>query len=262
MRRVVRNQILLVISLLIGSGFAAVPARAQPDPGACNPDTEGVTLDFIEDGYVTKYTCYCVRSGADQHIIDCVWLTPSQLNAYSAVNAVAYDLERQAAGNVSIVRRNPNGGGPFTSTGVVNHATNGRLSNLPAGWLAVANTTWKWSGSAWTKCADSGFAYSSGSWAWMAIGWGWPSVPCGSGYYASNSYAFAWDGGAWRGNPSGVWSGYMYWNACPTCLSPQQAGPTAPPPSQVRAPKPPAKGQVPSLANTSGFEIRGGPAPI
>ena len=242
----------------------SVPAAAQPDPDACNPVTNGVTIDYIEDGYVTRYTCYCVwtGSGANRRILDCVWLTPSQLNAYSAFQALPYDLERQAAGNYSIVRRNPNGSGPFTSTGSVRHATNGRLSNVPAGWLAVAETTWWWSGSTWTKCADSGFAYSSGSWAWLSIGWGWSSVPCGSGYYASNSYAFVWDGGAWQGNPSGVWSGYMYWNACPTCLSPQPAAPTSPPPGQVRMPKPPVKGQVPSPANASGSEILGGPAPI
>lgn len=232
-----RHLLLLVVAMVAYTNVALVgTAFAPPNPADCTEATKGATVNFLENGGYTKYTCECFYNPPDQKLLGCWWLTAEEMSA-STGSAQLYS-GTDSIGATSMLRQSGSYSSPFVSEGQGMHFTNGYLSNAPAGWLAVANTAWRWSGSTWTKCADSGFSYSAGSWAWLRVGWTWSSPPCGTGYYSTNAYSFVWDGGTWQGNPYGVYSGYKYWNGCIQCLAaPTELPPNEPPPVVPNVPK-------------------------
>jgi hypothetical protein len=88
---------------------------------------------------------------------------------------------------------------------------------LPDGWAAVRLDLFKWNGSEWLLCRGTNFKYGAtgvnqwGPWGpqeVFAYGFGGGNGPppaCGTGWYGTVAYSWAWDGSQWRGG--GVYSG-------------------------------------------------------
>jgi hypothetical protein len=82
--------------------------------------------------------------------------------------------------------------------------------NRPAGYLIDRAVLYRWNGSAWAVCRDTGWVYNSSNVAgftiwdeWSVGDWGDPS-PCGAGSYQTHGASFEYNGG-WRGG--WLWSG-------------------------------------------------------
>lgn len=57
------------------------------------------------------------------------------------------------------------------------------------GQIAVFSRLWKWDGSTWSVCADSGWSYNAISSESHTVTFNWGSGPCGSGTYGSHAYS-------------------------------------------------------------------------
>ncbi|MER7458908.1 hypothetical protein [Micromonospora sp. NPDC126480] len=78
------------------------------------------------------------------------------------------------------------------------------LYDRPAGWLATSIQNWKWNGSSWYLCRDSGFLYNrsqsaSNSYTWKL------GIACGTGWSGTMGQVFVWRDNSWQGGS--VWSG-------------------------------------------------------
>lgn len=85
---------------------------------------------------------------------------------------------------------------------------------LPNGWAAARLDVYKWTGSNWAFCRGTNWQYGPTGISGGDVGGPFGpsqildyggSSSCGSGYYGTLAFAFAWDGSAWRGGS--VWSG-------------------------------------------------------
>lgn len=233
----------VVLAYLLG-----VPAiaGAVPDPNACAPSTEGAQVTEIPSK--VTYQCVCLTS-VNTGIKRCHWVAITKGRGQAKISA-------EWAGSLGslIYAETLQTDEPyFRSFGEVANFNGSQLSNAPPGWLASAQVVFHWNGSAWDKCRDSGFYYSSGTWATFGLTYNFGATPCGDGFYASNQYGFVWDGGRWQGDPAGVWSGYTTWSGCLVCapVSPGPAPSTTP--SLLKAPKgpPPRAPRGPSAGEIS-----------
>lgn len=250
MHRTRRVIVVILTTFLAMYGMSGI-AHATQAPGACDPDEEGF-YDVDPDGLL--YRCICLRS-TSTGLKRCRWAEQETV----ATSNLHIGAEWSTSGQLTYGETARTPSGYFRSFGEVAHYVGDYASNLPAGWLAAATVVQRWNGSAWTDCRDSGFYYSSGSWAWMNVTYRFGSAPCGDGYYSTYGYGFVWDGGRWRGNPGGVWSGYMHWSGCPQCLTVEPpAPPSQPPPTVDRAPKlPPGKRPAHSHSPNAEFIVTG-----
>lgn len=81
--------------------------------------------------------------------------------------------------------------------------------NRPVGSLASDIQFYRWNGSGWGLCRDSGWYYSTVStWGWE-LGWNFgSSPPCGAGYYHTAGFGYQFNGFDWRGGY--VATDYLY----------------------------------------------------
>lgn len=232
-------------------------ARAAPNPGDCSSASEGVQITEIGTGI--KYTCFCLGSPSTGRRY-CRWRANTQPSP-NVRSQVQLGAEWGLWGLLNYGEVAQTNNGQYKSFGEAESFYNGSLANSPAGWLANAAVVYRWNGSAWSNCRDSGFSYSAGAWAWLNTTWSFGVPPCGDGYYATNSYSFGWDGGSWLGNPAGVWSDYISWVGCLSCLA---AGgtppPKGPPPAQMRRPLPPKAVAGAAVTQQPGLTVQGGGA--
>ncbi|MFB9727537.1 hypothetical protein, partial [Haloechinothrix salitolerans] len=82
-------------------------------------------------------------------------------------------------------------------------------SELPEGHLAVLNDFYIWTGTEWWVCHSSDWHYNK-NWAHKySYRTTWGFAPCGSGYYGTVSYGYAYSlVRGWLGGD--VWSGYHW----------------------------------------------------
>ena len=260
-RRPTLRVLFIILGSVLYSRFALVePAAAQPDPAACNPGNEGAIVYFLENGYSVKYVCYCARSGRPGNpIVGCVWLEQEDSSvAVSSWSSVEFGGDK-AHLTVSLQHQKPNGAGPFTARSYGTNNRNGWQVAAPPRQLAVEAALFRWDGSNWRVCRDSGARYSPAWWSWMWVGWTFNSTPCGSGYYYTMAYSWVWDSSlsAWMGSGYGVSSGSQQWG-CPLCRT---AAPAEPPAAGERKapPAPPSRGGKPVHPSDPELEVRGGP---
>ncbi len=126
----------------------------------------------------------------------------------------------------------PNTSGYRAHSQVINYSNSDQL-NAPTGELAAANVQFKWNGSAWAVCRDSGVQYSwfsTWSW-WIMTEQGTP--PCGYGWYQTRAGGWGWNGiaGQWQGGFVDT-PGQFFAN--PGAL---MAGPPVPPPADAPLPE-------------------------
>ena len=226
-------------------------------PGAC---VAPGGYDLVESGTGIVYRCTCLRSvstGRDY----CHWKV-LELNGKAKsglqIGAEWGGLHGQL--NYAEVARTDSGS--YRSYGDVSYFYTGTLTNAPTGRLANVTVVYRWTGSSWLNCRDSGFYYSGGAWAWFGLTWSFGTPPCGDGFYFTNNYGFVYDGAQWRGNPSGVASGHMTWMGCLSCRSAAAPpAPKAPPPAVVKMPPQPS-GVVgaPTTSAEPDLFVRGGPS--
>jgi hypothetical protein len=77
--------------------------------------------------------------------------------------------------------------------------------NMPAGHLSLRRQLYRWNGSAWTLCANSGWQANSSPTSYHAISRQWTRMPCGTGWYDHLGEAWAYYNGQWLGG--GRWAG-------------------------------------------------------
>jgi hypothetical protein len=101
----------------------------------------------------------------------------------------------------------------------------------PAGYMANEIVYYKWTGSAWSVCLDSGYYYNGAPYYTFWLYWdSFSTPPCGDGYYGNFSASYVFDH-QWQGGS--VWSGYEYF---PTSPGPRPYAAAAPSrPAWVRA---------------------------
>lgn len=248
----------LIISALIAAVvMVAMPTAARsvpPNPNNCFPGVQWPNgADYIDIDTGIKYRCVCVTSSSGRS--NCRWRAiEAQNGEVISLFNIGAEWGSSVQLNYAEVARTNN----FRSFGEVAHFNNGALSNLPAGWLANATVVYRWNGSAWSNCRDSGFYYSSGAWATLNVTWNFLTPPCGDGFYATNNYGFAWDGGGWRGSPSGIFAGYLTWSGCLGCRSAVGSPPTEPPPTVTKVPPRPAGAiKTPTPPKQGDLAVRG-----
>lgn len=101
----------------------------------------------------------------------------------------------------------------------------------PAGHIANFSRLWKWNGSSWFVCRDSGWAYTSFVTESLVPTWKWGSAPCGSGYYGNHAFGAHYRYGQWLVSGP-TWSGYLYATDLTILASDSTSTP------QVQAPEP------------------------
>lgn len=77
-----------------------------------------------------------------------------------------------------------------------------------AGNLAHYSKLWKWNGSTWVVCQESGWNYSTSMKDRMLQRFAYGVQPCGVGYYGNEAWGAQYANG-WKVGTS-VWSGYIY----------------------------------------------------
>lgn len=70
--------------------------------------------------------------------------------------------------------------------------------------LLTKNAGWKWNGSSWYICFNSNWAQSF-SHSMINLTQFSSAPPCGSGYYAENSFGFVWHNNQWYGGEIYPW---------------------------------------------------------
>jgi hypothetical protein len=80
--------------------------------------------------------------------------------------------------------------------------------NMPAYHLALRRYLYRWNGSNWYVCADSGWHQNESPTSYKAISRQWSQMPCGAGWYNSWGIAMAFYNGQWLGD--GRWAGNHY----------------------------------------------------
>lgn len=80
--------------------------------------------------------------------------------------------------------------------------------NMPAYHLALRRYLYRWSGSSWYVCADSGWHMNESPTSYKSIWRQWSQMPCGSGWYNNYGVAYAFYEGQWLGD--GRWAGNHY----------------------------------------------------
>lgn len=83
---------------------------------------------------------------------------------------------------------------------------------LNAGQIGVFSRLWKWSGSSWNQCRDSGWSYTTFRTESRVPTFDWGSGPCGSGYYGNHAYGAHLSNGSWLVSGP-MWSGYLFASA-------------------------------------------------
>ncbi|MFJ5546395.1 hypothetical protein [Streptomyces sp. NPDC093225] len=106
-----------------------------------------------------------------------------------------------------------NGGG-FSKSTVYSHTKDfdhlircGWDRYVPAGWIGSLETIWKWTGTEWAVCFDTGWRFNTAT-QWKTDFSRYWNVPCGPGFYGVTANGYVWDEewDEWRGGS--VWSGY------------------------------------------------------
>ncbi len=218
----------------------------------------GEGVETTEIGTGIRYLCFCLVSpGTGKKY--CRWRAKTQ-ETPKARSEVQLGAEWGTWGRLNYAEVAQTNNGQYRSFGEVASFNNATLTNSPAGWLANAAVVYRWNGSAWSNCRDSGFYFSPSAWATFGLTWSFGTPPCGDGFYFTNNYGFVWDGGSWRGNPSGIWSGYISWVGCLSCLAAATTPPPrGPPPTKMKRPAPPAS-QRAAATVPAGLIVQGGPA--
>jgi hypothetical protein len=112
---------------------------------------------------------------------------------------------------------------------------NNALWSAPAGWLTDRTILYKWNGSAWSQCGDSGWYSNSFATTHFTPTFYWGSACGDAAYYGTWGAGYQWTGSAWNG--SYVWSGYIWLDPLGFAATAPTAAPTGPAPARPRAPR-------------------------
>lgn len=200
--------------------FATTAHADMPSPNLCYSGS-GIPRIQNSEGL---WACKCVIDPYTNEEV-CAWvmekgsIAPPQTGNLVGVNWS--DIKTLNSSSLGTAR---SAGGESSSwvTTYFNHST---WAVHPAGWLAVSNYLYVWSGSAWAYCRDSGFSYNpAAAFSFGAtVSWG-STQPCGPGYYGNWGGSWRWNGSGWVGGWN--WSDYIY-NAVGSPLAVTQGGPQA-----------------------------------
>lgn len=80
--------------------------------------------------------------------------------------------------------------------------------NMPAYHLRLRRQLYRWNGSGWALCANSGWQANESPTSYKSIWRQWSQMPCGSGWYDHFGEAYAYYNGQWLGG--GRWAGNHY----------------------------------------------------
>jgi hypothetical protein len=220
------------------SGFFGELKPAEAIPPAANCSGSNINERLRGADGIGLYQCRCVilsLVGSTIHRVKCDWILIA--NGSGVFSIVADDGGDNNTVNTQILSEVP-GGQSYANTFAYSGDS---FAFRPAGSLALRLQTWRWNGSAWGVCVDSGYIYNSsatyGLGAWYTYG---SQTPCGDGYYGTMGYGYQYNGG-WKGGAE--WSGYVQLTTSPFLAAssdaPAISPPTGPPPaSKARPPRP------------------------
>jgi hypothetical protein len=80
--------------------------------------------------------------------------------------------------------------------------------NVPAYHLALRRHLYRWNGSSWALCANSGWVYNTSPTSYKSIWRQWAQMPCGGGWYDHLGESWAYYNGQWLGGAR--WAGNHY----------------------------------------------------
>jgi hypothetical protein len=80
--------------------------------------------------------------------------------------------------------------------------------NMPAYHLSLRRQLYRWNGSGWILCANSGWQANESPTSYRSISRQWSQMPCGGGWYDHLGEAYAFHNGQWLGG--GRWAGNHY----------------------------------------------------
>lgn len=129
-------------------------------------------------------------------------------------------------------------GGGYSRSTIYSQLPRGTFWNRPPGYIYNQIILFKWNGSGWGSCRDSGGYTNQVTTYGFFLTWNFGSnPPCGVGYYGTAANAYVWDGGRWRGQGGGLWSGYLHLSGSLLVAADESVAPPAD--SRPQMPKPP-----------------------
>jgi hypothetical protein len=196
---------LVLFALVLGTivGPLSTPAVAA----TCKVDGQNVSCSCPSPtqvaGFLWRAECNAIGIGA----VSCVaysptgpWTCTQKMSSGYTHSTPMNDCTYNASGaGVGL-----GGGFALTNVYAYEHSFSGGSCaapwNRPVGSLASDIQFYRWSGSGWSLCRDSGWYYSNVStWAWE-LGWSFgSSTPCGAGYYHTAGFGYQFNGFDWRG---------------------------------------------------------------
>jgi hypothetical protein len=264
--RPVRNS-LAMIALIITLLFStfSVPAHAEICKMSDQTLVECVCTDFTLAAFVIhKATCVVEGKGA----MTCFALSldgPWRCDEKMALGYTYSTPMNDCTFNIAGAGTGSGGGSARTAVFAFEHNfSSGSCAstwNRPPGYIISDIQFYRWNGSGWSLCKDSGWSYSNVStWGWE-LTWGFgPKPPCPPGFYHTAGFGYQFNGFTWRGGY--LQSDYLYISGASPFLA--ASGQDAPPPraitmDELRPPKLPAhpsKGAVPSKPLPPGLTAR------
>jgi hypothetical protein len=79
------------------------------------------------------------------------------------------------------------------------------IHNRPPGWISAKWVLWKWSGSYWYVCTQSGTRYNTTTTYKLTLAHGWAHLsypPCRAGWYQTVGYGYVYHNGTWYPSPA------------------------------------------------------------
>ncbi len=126
----------------------------------------------------------------------------SSANSYFTRSAGGFTYREMTRGRVEDLWDGLNTGADVYSS------RNGRGWSVPRGWLTDRSVLYKWNGSAWNQCGDSGWYSNGGTQNRFTPTFFWGAACGAAAWYGTWGYGYQWTGSAWNGG--GAWSGYIY----------------------------------------------------
>lgn len=179
----------------------ATPARADYPSLECGPDSPYIDRPLVVIPSSEKWVCVY-----DPELEIWHW-DPVQPDSGTITNTqgIAYN-DGGDCNKVRAITENING---YMRSGAHIYTAYPCWSpyTLPPGYIATLSLLYRWNGSAWGECRNSGWNYNGGYTSQFTPTFFWNATPCGSGYYGSVGYGYHWNG-SWKGGA--FWSGYLY----------------------------------------------------
>jgi len=194
---------LVVFTLFLG--LLATPAEAASCKLTTGEQVE-CTCAGLEQITINLYKATCNVTG--KPTMNCIsvqgpagpWRCDETLNYGYTYSTPTNDCTYNTAG----AGRGAGGGSALSQVYAYEHSFStgscGAAWNRPPGSLAALIQFYRWSGSSWSLCRDSGWYYNNVStWGWE-VSWAFGSTPpCGAGYYHTAGFGSQFNGFSWRG---------------------------------------------------------------